>query len=120
MWEPPKATLALTGDTEERIMDPRLYELMRVRRTLAPEEWHDVKIYWYNDVEFEPVTLIATQASTGTLHYYDPTANEFKLLILASQKTLAYPTRSATSRHRRQSRPHGFNRVRIRFSPVRT
>ena len=54
--------------------------LKSVRHSLAPEEWRDTKIYVHNDVEFEHFTLIATQVSSGQVHYYNLETGEFKPL----------------------------------------
>ncbi len=55
-------------------------QLLRVRQTLAPEEWSNTRIFSHNDVEFEHFTLVATEVKSGLVHYYDPVKGEFQPL----------------------------------------
>lgn len=64
-------------------MKERKDRLQSIKETLAPEEWREAKIYRHNDVEFEHFTLVATEVSSGQIHYYDPDENEFKPLNLS-------------------------------------
>ena len=61
-------------------METTREQLKRFRKTLAPEEWRDVKMYVHNDVEFEHFSLIATNVSSGQVHYYNLGTGEFKPL----------------------------------------
>ncbi len=54
--------------------------LIAVRKTMAPEEWRNIKIYVHNDVEFEHITLIATKISDDKVYYYNLEAEEFRTL----------------------------------------
>jgi len=51
-------------------------QLLRVRKTLTPEEWTDTHIFSHNDVEFEHYTLVATEVKSGLVHYYDSVKDE--------------------------------------------
>ncbi|MBQ10287.1 MAG: hypothetical protein CMJ45_01915 [Planctomyces sp.] len=64
-------------------------QLKRIKATLAPDEWRDVRIYRHNDVEFEHITLIATQVSSNEIYYYDPDADELKPLNVSGRRTPA-------------------------------
>ena len=65
---------------EERAMESVRNQLLKVRKTLDPEEWTDTRIFSHNDVEFEHYTLIATDVKSGLVHYYDPIKGEFQPL----------------------------------------
>ena len=61
--------------------------LKRIRRSLAPEEWRDSRIFVHNDVEFEHFTLVATKVSSGEVHYYNPDTEEFMPLNLSGTRS---------------------------------
>ena len=63
------------GDSE-----PEVIELKKVRETLAVDEWRDARIYRHIDEYKLDYTLIATNVSTGELHYYVPHAGVFEPL----------------------------------------
>ncbi|MEC8856758.1 MAG: hypothetical protein VX664_05120 [Chloroflexota bacterium] len=44
--------------------------LKHFRQTLTLGKWRGVRMYVHNDVEFEHFSLIATNISSGQLHYY--------------------------------------------------
>ena len=54
--------------------------MIAVRKTMAPEEWRNIKIYVHNYVEFEHITLIATKISDDKVYYYNLEAEEFRTL----------------------------------------
>ena len=63
-------------------MEPIVEELKKVRESLAPEEWRDVRIYRHIDEYKMDFTLIATKISSGQVHYYVPDTGVFEPLNL--------------------------------------
>ena len=64
-------------------------QLKRIKDSLSPDEWRDARIYRHNDVEFEHITLIATQVSSNQIYYYDPDSGEFKPLNVSGRRAPA-------------------------------
>ncbi len=64
-------------------MESVIKELQKVRESLASEEWRDARIYRHNDEYKLDYTLVATQVSSGQVHYYDLDAGVFQPLNLS-------------------------------------
>ena len=58
-------------------------QLKNVRESLAPEEWKDARIYRHIDEYKLDFTLIATEVSSGQIHYYVPDTCVFVPLNLS-------------------------------------
>ena len=63
-------------------MESVIKELQKVRESLAPEEWRDARIYRHNDEYKLDYTLVATEVSSGQVHYYDLDSGAFQPLNL--------------------------------------
>ena len=70
-------------------MESTQNRLKSIEETLAPDGWRDVRIYRHNDVEFEHITLIATQVSSNEIYCCDPDSVLLKPLNVSGRRTHA-------------------------------
>jgi hypothetical protein len=71
-------------ETKEEVKESVRSQLMRIRQSLERGKWSNAKILVHSEVEFGHFTLVATEGSSGEVHYYSPEAGEFKPLNLAA------------------------------------